>query len=109
MTDNKQSTVRVALVTGAAGGIGLATAWGLARAGYQMALTGRGPTVEKLAAEITGAGFTAWAYVAELTKEDDVKALVKATLARFGRVDVLVNNAGTHFYKGKGSIFAMMS
>jgi NAD(P)-dependent dehydrogenase (short-subunit alcohol dehydrogenase family) len=101
------STAPVALLTGAAGGIGRATAWGLARAGYRLALTGRGASVEKLAAEISAAGLPAWAHVAELSREDEVKALVQATLKQYGRVDALINNAGTHIYKGKGGIFGI--
>ena len=101
MSDQAASTAThapVALLTGAAGGIGRATAWGLAHAGYRLALTGRGASVEKLATEIS---------VAELSREDEVKSLVQATLRQYGRVDALINNAGTHIYKGKGGIFGI--
>ncbi len=86
---------RVALVTGASQGIGRAVALRLAAEGAQVALAAR--TVEKLdavAAEIAAAGGTSAVFALDAANEDSIKACAKAVVARFGKLEILVNNAG---------------
>ncbi len=86
---------RIALVTGASQGIGRAIALELARKGAHVALAAR--NVEKLAAveaEITAAGGTAKAFSLDVASEESIKEGAKAVLAYFGKVEILVNNAG---------------
>jgi len=85
---------RVALVTGAGSGIGKATALAFLRDGFRVVLGGR--SVEKLAAVEKEAGRKAQSLVVstDVTKPDEVRALFDATRERFGRLDVLFNNAG---------------
>jgi len=86
---------RAAIVTGASSGIGLAIARMLGEEGYGLTVAARRP--EKLAAAAQGlrdAGFEVEAVPAQLTEEDAVRAVVAAHERRFGRLDVLVNNAG---------------
>jgi short-subunit dehydrogenase len=81
---------QVALVTGASRGIGPIIARRLADTGYKLVLTGRSkPQIEALAAELGGV-----AIVADLTNSEDVERLAAEAQAAFGRIDVLVNNAG---------------
>ncbi len=87
---------RVAIVTGGSDGLGLATARRLAAEGAAVAICGRTETRLKEAAEKLRAGGAAVLDVpADVTRPDDLERLVSATLGRFGRIDVLVNNAGT--------------
>ncbi|MER7936890.1 SDR family oxidoreductase [Streptomyces sp. NPDC093272] len=88
----KQS--KIAVVTGAGSGIGRAVAVELLRAGWSVALAGRRPrTLEETAALAPeGAGLV---VPADVTRPDDVAGLFAAAVARFGRVDLLFNNAGT--------------
>ncbi|MDP1615891.1 SDR family oxidoreductase [Phenylobacterium sp.] len=85
---------KFALVTGAGSGIGRACALALYEAGYGLVLTGR----RREALEATAAGLAAQdvlVHPADVTEEDQVDALFAAVQARFGRLDVLFNNAGT--------------
>ncbi len=84
---------RVALVTGAAQGIGQQTAIVLAQRGHAVVLNDLRPSDETLAT-ITAAGGTAVNAIADVGDEAAVIAMVQQTMARFGRIDVLVNNAG---------------
>ena len=85
---------RVALVTGAGSGIGKAAALALLRDGHRVALAGRRrEKLEETAAE-SGAGARALPIAADVSDSESVKALFAATVAAFGRLDVLFNNAG---------------
>jgi NAD(P)-dependent dehydrogenase (short-subunit alcohol dehydrogenase family) len=84
---------QVAVVTGAAHGIGLATARLLAGAGAAVALLDVDDIAVKAAAAGIGAKAAAWAC--DITDESRVEAVFAEVLARFGRIDILVNNAGT--------------
>ena len=85
----------VVIVTGASSGIGAATAREFARHGAQVILAAR--RVEELAIQvqtITDKGYNALAIPTDITDATQVTQLVEQTLAQFGRIDVLVNNAG---------------
>jgi 3-oxoacyl-[acyl-carrier protein] reductase len=86
----------VALVTGASRGIGRAIALELAAAGALVVVNyaSSPEAAEAVVAEITAAGGQAWAHQANVAEEEQVEAMVKAVLAKQGRLDVLVNNAG---------------
>ncbi len=88
-------TGKKALVTGGAVGIGRACAVALATAGADVAIVDLdAKTGEKTAKEISGMGRTGIFVRCDVTKKDEVQAMVKAVVARFGRLDVAVNNAG---------------
>ena len=89
------SEQRVAIVTGAGRGIGRAIAKALAAENYALVLAGLDQqALENLASEFEAQGGAALAIVANVTEQDQVDAMVKAAQERFGRIDVLVNNAG---------------
>jgi NAD(P)-dependent dehydrogenase (short-subunit alcohol dehydrogenase family) len=84
------------LITGALTGIGRATALAFARNGNRIVVSGRQPDAgAALAAELREKGGEAVFIRADVRHDDDVRDLVDQTLARFGRLDVAVNNAGT--------------
>lgn len=86
---------RVAIVTGASSGIGEACARSLAERGFRVALAARrGERLEALAKEISQGGGDALAITVDLADAHGTSDLVRRTLDRWGRVDVLVNNAG---------------
>lgn len=88
-------TGRVALVTGASGGIGLATARRFAEGGAAVVLSARRTElIEAEATILTDAGYIAVAIPADVTDSGQVEALVAGTVERFGRLDYAVNNAG---------------
>jgi NAD(P)-dependent dehydrogenase (short-subunit alcohol dehydrogenase family) len=86
---------RTAIVTGAAGGIGRAAALALAAGGAAVLAADRRDEVEETASMVTAAGGEALARLVDLTIPEQVEAMVAAAVERFGRLDVLVNNAGT--------------
>src|SRR4051812_15380795 len=86
---------KVVAITGASSGIGEATARHLASLGAGVVLGARRTDrLERLVAEITAAGGTAAAVRVDVTDPDDLQALVDTAVERFGRLDVLVGNAG---------------
>jgi NAD(P)-dependent dehydrogenase (short-subunit alcohol dehydrogenase family) len=86
---------RAAIVTGASSGIGLAIARVLGEEGFNLTMAARRP--EKLEAAVAGLaadGFEVQAVAANVSEEEDIKRVVEAHRERYGRLDVLVNNAG---------------
>jgi len=83
---------RVAVVTGAAGGIGAAVAVRLARAGFDVAMADLA-SAEAAVQDVVRAGRRGWAARCDLADPDDVARFAREVLERFGRCDVLVNNA----------------
>jgi gluconate 5-dehydrogenase len=88
-------TGKVALVTGGSRGLGKEMAEGLAEAGAALMLAARreqwlGPTVD----EMKSRGFRCEGTIADVSKPDEVQAVVKRTLDIYGQIDILVNNAG---------------
>jgi NAD(P)-dependent dehydrogenase (short-subunit alcohol dehydrogenase family) len=90
---------KVALVTGGSRGIGEATALTLARAGADVAVTSRKlPDLERVADEVRKLGRKAYAVEAHIGRIDQLQPLVDGVVSELGRLDVLVNNAGTNFF-----------
>jgi NAD(P)-dependent dehydrogenase (short-subunit alcohol dehydrogenase family) len=86
----------VVLVTGALTGIGRATALAFAGQGVRLVVSGRRADAgQALAAELRDLGAEAEFVSADVRHEDEVRGLIDQTIARFGRLDVAVNNAGT--------------
>lgn len=85
---------QVVLVTGAGSGLGLAAAVTFAEAGAKVVLCGRRKArIEEAAGRIEAAGGEALAVQADVSSPEDVEQLVRAALSRFGRIDVVINNA----------------
>ena len=82
---------KIAIVTGASSGIGLATAELLAKRGAQVALVSRSKQkLDSLSKSLPGS----FVVVADMTNESDIKRMVKSVENHYGRIDILVNNAG---------------
>ncbi len=95
MSEAKPLAGKVALITGGTRGIGLAVARLLADDGASVVVSGRDPgRLESAAKELEGLGASALAVAADAAKREDADRLVEAAKERFGRIDVLVNNAG---------------
>lgn len=91
----------ITIVTGAGRGIGRGIALACAAAGSDVVVTSRTiDELETLAAEIRDMGRRVLVHPADVSQEAEVKSLVDATMAEFGRVDVLVNNVGTIIMPG---------
>lgn len=85
---------KVVVITGASSGLGEATARHLSQLGAKLVLAARRQErLEQLVSELVAAGGEAVAYPTDVTRADEVKALIQGALDTFGRVDVLVNNA----------------
>jgi 3-oxoacyl-[acyl-carrier protein] reductase len=90
-------TGKVALVTGGSRGIGLATAKAFVAGGASVAIIGTDQTrLDDAAAEL---GSAAFALRADVRRSEDVERAIASVVARFGRLDVLVNNAGVGVYR----------
>jgi len=87
------ASAKVAVVTGGAQGIGRSTAELLAQRGYRVAIIDLNPPVSTIAA-IESAGGEVFGFVGDITSEAVVEEFKSSVLAHYGRVDVLVNNAG---------------
>jgi citronellol/citronellal dehydrogenase len=88
----------VAIVTGGGSGIGRCTAHELASLGAKIALVGRNrEKLDQVKAELVATGAEAECYVCDVRMEDTVRDVVARVIARFGRLDHLVNNAGGQF------------
>jgi NAD(P)-dependent dehydrogenase (short-subunit alcohol dehydrogenase family) len=91
----------VVLITGALTGIGRAAALAFARKGDRIVVSGRHEEAgQGLASELRGLGAEAEFILADVRHDDDVRELVDRTVARFGRLDAAVNNAGTEGHPG---------
>jgi len=99
---------KVALITGGGSGIGAASARLMAERGARVVLAGiPAAGVEAVAAEITGAGGQALALTADVTSEDQVREAVARTVQTFGRLDILVANAGVQRHNTDRDLFQM--
>src|SRR5262245_9050630 len=88
---------KVALVTGGSAGLGFAIAAALSQAGAKLAICGRNEATLAAAAQKLQAaapGRDVLTVTADMTRDEDVERLVADTVARFGRLDLLVNNVG---------------
>jgi 2-deoxy-D-gluconate 3-dehydrogenase len=91
---------RVAIVTGGNGGIGLGMAQGLARAGAALVIAGRNAVKNAAAVKsLQGLGAKAAAVEADVTQQPASQALIAAAVGQFGRLDILINNAGINIRK----------
>lgn len=97
--------MRVAVVTGAASGIGWAISERLAREGFALALVDRSDAVQARKEELVAQGHSCCAFIADLSDAEAVSAVASGILEQAGRCDVLVNNAGTHFKTPAGQRF----
>src|SRR2546421_2309076 len=93
--DRRNRMNKVAIVTGAGTGIGKAAALALLKEGYCVALAGRRQEPLERAVAESGAGERALAVPTDVGRQDSVRALFASTREKFGRLDVLFNNAGT--------------
>jgi NADP-dependent 3-hydroxy acid dehydrogenase YdfG len=88
---------KIAIVTGASSGIGKATALALASQGAYVALAARRvPELEQVAAQIEARGAKALVVQTDVTRQEDIDQLIACTLERWGRIDILVSNAGQY-------------
>jgi NAD(P)-dependent dehydrogenase (short-subunit alcohol dehydrogenase family) len=87
---------KVALITGGSRGLGLQIATGLGEMGAKIAISARKPAeLEEATAQLKKHGIDAFSVINDLSKPEEVPALVDAVVAHYGGIDILVNNAGT--------------
>ncbi|MFI8578460.1 SDR family oxidoreductase [Ectopseudomonas khazarica] len=92
---SKNISGKVVVITGASSGLGEASARHLSKLGAKVVLAARRKErLEQLVGELVAAGGEAVAYQTDVTRADEVKALIQGAVDTYGRVDVLVNNAG---------------
>jgi 3-oxoacyl-[acyl-carrier protein] reductase len=108
VTDSKSKSGKVALITGGSRGIGAAVARRFAAAGIGIAIgyQARGDAAASLATEITQAGGQAFPVQGDIADADAAQRIAAETVARFGRIDVLVNCAGVAPYRALGAMDA---
>lgn len=105
MANRQRLQNQVAIVTGASSGIGKATAHALAREGAHLALASRNTeALSRVADEIQRLGRQSLVVPTDVTQRPQVEELVNATLQRWGRVDILVSNAGVYI---RGPVITM--
>ena len=91
---------KTAVITGGSKGLGKAMAQSLGRAGAKLALVARNATeLSATAKELSASGIAAEAFPADVTKEADVRRIEQAVVQRFGKVQILINNAGINIRK----------
>lgn len=92
---------KVAIVTGASKGIGESMARGMAEFGAKVVISSRKQeAVDNVAAQFQSDGLEAIGIACHVAKEEDRKELIEKTLQHYGRIDILINNAGTNPYFG---------
>jgi 3-oxoacyl-[acyl-carrier protein] reductase len=108
VTDSKSLSDKVALIAGGSRGIGAAVARRFAAAGSQVAIgyQARSDAAEQLVAEITQAGGQCLPVQGDITDEKAAQRIAADTVARFGRIDILVNCAGIAPYRALGAMDA---
>ncbi len=100
MEGNDNLSGRTALITGASRGIGLAIARRLGRLGARLSLCARNPkTLLAAAAELRGEGVESLAVPADVTRAEEISALVEKTHQKLGEIEILVNNAGIGLFR----------
>ena len=86
---------KIVIITGASSGIGKALAYEFGRKGAKVVLAARNITkLEEIVIDLTKLGIQAFAVRTDVTIENDCRELMEKTLAKFGKIDVLINNAG---------------
>lgn len=86
---------KVVIITGASSGIGLACAWEFAKKGYCVVLAARSANlIDRAAGEMKERGLEAFPVKTDVSEEKDCKNLIDSTVKKYGRIDVLINNAG---------------
>ena len=101
MTVSYDFAGQVALVTGASSGMGLATARAFAESGAATVLADRNAElVQQVTDQLESKGNTVLSVVCDVTDEPQVEAMVRATVDRFGRLDMAFNNAGIMILDG---------
>ncbi|CAG2118234.1 unnamed protein product, partial [Medioppia subpectinata] len=98
MSNSRDFSGKVVLITGSSGGIGATTAVEFARNGAQVVITGRNADklsdVAKDCLKISPKGLKPLEVIGDVSKDDECKRLIDTTIKMYGKLDVLVNNAG---------------